>query len=156
MTGPTSFARALLVHAAVYVSAALVLLAKAQPVDWDTPTNLEYEMGWGFYIVVIVIVAGVLGALEGGFLGRGHLVPGWLFTALAAGVGVSGAAFFIDKPFAYGDEVWTASSGDVTMSQGLWFAFWMVQTVVATISLALLGRSGDPHPHASSNGAVAT
>jgi hypothetical protein len=154
MTGPTSLPRALLVHAAVYLIGALALFLKAQPVDWNTPTNLDQEMGWGFYIVIIVIVAAVFGPLEGSFLGRGHRVPGWLFAALAAGVGVRGAAFFIDEPFAYGDEVWTASSGDVVMSQGLWFAFWVVHTVVASLALSLLARrNGAASP---SNGVPAT
>lgn len=143
MMGPTSIQRALFVHAAVYVAAALALLAKAQPVDWNTPTNLGAEMGWGFYVVLILIVSGLLGPLEGGFLGSGYRVPGWLFAALAAGVGMSGSAFFLDQPAGYGDEEWVSGSGDVIMSEGLWFAFWLADTAIALAVLALLRRRID-------------
>jgi hypothetical protein len=42
-----------LVHAVVYVLVAALLLVWALPVDWDTPTNLTYQEGWGSLAFVV-------------------------------------------------------------------------------------------------------
>ena len=80
----TPVSRVLLVHVAVYVAVALGLLVMANPVNWQTPTNLWAQEDVGFLVAVVLIVAGVLGSLEGVFIALSHRLPGWLFAALAA------------------------------------------------------------------------
>lgn len=85
----TPVSRVLLVHAAVYAAVALGLLGMARPVNWQTPTNLWAQEDVGFLVIVVLVVAGVLGSLEGVSLALSHRVPGWLFATLALGVGGS-------------------------------------------------------------------
>lgn len=132
--------RVLLVHVAASVAVALGLLVMASPVNWQTPPNLWAQDDVGFLVVVVLIVASVLGSLEGVLLASSHRVPGWLFASLALGVGGSGASFYVQAPFAYGDETWTASREDVVMSQLVWFGFWGAQTLVACAVLAGASR----------------
>jgi hypothetical protein len=138
--GMTSLSRVLLVHMAFYVAVALGLLVMASPVNWQTPTNLWAQEDVAFLVVVVLVVAGILGSLEGVSLALGHRVPGWLFAALALAVGGSGASFYVQAPFAYGDETWTASREDVVMSQLVWFGFWGAHTLVACAVLASASR----------------
>jgi hypothetical protein len=129
MTGRTTLARLLLVHACAYVAVALLLLVTAQPVNWSTPANLDAQ-DWPFLTFLVLGLALILGAFQGVLLGVGQRLVGWIAAALALGVGAAGASFYVEAPFAHGDEVWTAGREDVVMSQLLWFGFWRAHTAI--------------------------
>jgi len=57
-----------------------------------------------------------------------------------SGGGGAGASFYVQAPFAYGDEAFTASREDVLMSQLVWFGFWSAHTLVACSVLAGVSR----------------
>jgi hypothetical protein len=142
------------VHACAYVAVALGLLAMAQPVSWSTPTNLDAQ-DWPFLTGVVLALALILGALQGVLLGVEQRLVGWIAAALALGVGAAGASFYVEAPFAYGDEVWTAGREDVVMSQLLWFGFLCAHTAVtASVTAAVdshrRGREGRPQDTAQS------
>jgi hypothetical protein len=149
LTGPATISRLLLVHGCVSIAVALLLLAMAQPVSWSTQANLEAQ-DWPFLFVVVVALGLVLGTLQGVLLGVGQRVGGWVAAALAVTVGASGASFYVQAPFAYGDEVWTASREDVVMSQLVWIGYWIAHTVVTAGVVAALrshGRRIGDRPH---------
>ena len=142
-----------LVHAVVYVLVAALLLVWALPVNWDTPTNLQYQEGWGSLAFVVAIVALIFGSVEGVLSARGARVGSLLACLLGAALTFVGIGFYLDGPIANGDEVWTAGREQVVMSQLVWGGYWAAQTLVASAwPLRLRGRSRiRSHSRASSS-----
>ena len=131
-----------LVHAAVYGLVAALLLVWALPVNWDTPTNLKYQEGWGSLVVVVAVVSLTLGSVEGALSARGARVGSLLACLLGAALAVMGTGFYLDGPIANGDQVWTAGREQVVMSQLVWAGYWAAQTLVAAAwLLGVRGRS---------------
>lgn len=139
MATPTPPGRTLLVHGAVYVGGALLLLLKALPVDWDRPLQLWAQGGWGLFSVIILVIAASVGSLQGLFLGLAARVPGWILAALAASIGMLGAVFFIEGPM--GDTASASGPDDVVMSQLVWAAFWTTHTLVVVVTARITQRS---------------
>lgn len=54
-----------LVHLLTLLLVATLLLLRAQPVNWDTPTNLAYQEVWASLVTVIRAFAGLAGSVEG-------------------------------------------------------------------------------------------
>ncbi len=135
--------RTLVVHGAVYLLVAGLLLWRARPVNWDTPTNLAYQEGWGSLTTVTAVVAVVFGSVQGLLWGRGARVGGLLACGLGAAVAFAGAGFYLDGPIANGDDVWTAGREQVVMSQLVWAGYWPAQTLVATLWILNLGKPTD-------------
>lgn len=128
--------RTLLVHAAVYLLVAGLLLWRALPVNWDTPTNLDYQEGWASLTAVVAVV---FGSVQGLLWGRDARAGGLLACLIGAAVAFAGAGFYLDGPIANGDEVWTAGREQVVMSQLVWAGYWLAQTLVATLWILSLG-----------------
>lgn len=131
-----------LVHAAVYVLVATLLLVWAAPVDWDSPTNLEYQEGWGSLAFVVVVVSLAFGSVEGVLDARSARGLSLVVCLLGAAFAFGAMGFYLDGPIANGDQGWTAGREQVVMSQLVWGGYWAAQTLVAVAwSLALRGRS---------------
>lgn len=128
------------VHAAVYVLVALLLLVWALPINWDTPTNLEYQEGWGSLAFVVGAVSLVFGSGEAILWTRGLRVGALTACLLGAAFAFAGTGFYLDGPIANGDEVWTSGREQVAISQLLWGGYWVAQTLVVAAWLLLLGR----------------
>ena len=107
---------------------------------WDFPSQLSSQNGWGFFTVVVLVAALVLGVLEGLPLRFGPHGLGWAVAALALAIGLVGASFFLGDLFSAGGEQSTATRDDVVMSQLTWAAFWLAHTVVVAAVLTLRPR----------------
>ena len=142
-----------LIHAVIYVLVAALLLAWALPVSWDTPTNLQYQEGWGSLAFVVAVVALIFGSAEGVLSARGARVRSLLACLLGAALAFVGMGFYLDGPMANGDQVWSAGREQVVMSQLVWGWYWAAQTLVASAwLLGLRGRSRiRSHSRASSS-----
>jgi hypothetical protein len=141
-----------LVHAVVYVLVAALLLVWALPVDWDTPTNLTYQEGWGSLAFVVAIASLTFGSVEGVLSARGVRVGSLLACLLGGAFAFVGLGFYLDGPIANGDQVWTAGREQVVMSQLVWAWYWAAQTLVAAAwRLGLRGRSRTRSPSRASS-----
>lgn len=130
----------LVVHGVVYVLVAGLLLVRAMPVNWDTPTNLAYQEGWGSLTVVVVAGALVVGSVQGALWARGVRIGGLIACLFGAAMAFAGAGFYLDGPIANGDEIWTAGREQVVMSQLVWASYWLAQTLVTALWLLVVGR----------------
>ena len=130
-----------LVHATVLVLGGVLLLVRALPVNWDTPTNVEHQEGWGSLAVVICVLAVLVGSTEGVLWARGVRVGALLTCLIGAAFAFVGAGFYLDPPLANGDEVWTAGREHVVMSQLVWWWYSAAQTSVVMAWSALPARS---------------
>lgn len=142
-----------LVQVTIYVLVAAVLLLRAMPVNWDTPTNLAYQEGWASLAFVVGVVAFVFGSVQGVLWARGVRVGGVLACLFGAAFAFAAAGFFLDGPIANGGEGWTAGREQVVMSQLAWGGFWATQTLVA--AAWLLVPVGSQVSRSDAEGAVA-
>lgn len=129
-----------LIHVLALLLVATLLLLRAQPVNWDTPTNLAYQEGWASLVTVIVTFAVLGGSVEGVLWARGARVGAVVACLVSAAFAFAGAGFYLDGPIANGGQVATAGREQVVMSQLVWAAFWVVQTLLMAVWLRLLGR----------------
>lgn len=137
----------LVVHALVYLLMAGLLLLRAKPVNWDTPTNLGYQEGWDSLAVVVIVVALIFGSAQGALWVRGARIGCLVACLFGAAIAFAGAGFHLDGPIANGDEVWTAGREQVVMSQLVWASYWLAETAVATTWMTAVGRWRRVHRH---------
>jgi hypothetical protein len=140
MEARTTIRSVWLVHATVFALVGVLLLVRALPIDWDTPANLEYQEVWGSLAVAICVLALLIGSTEGVLWARGVRVGALLTCLIGAAFAFTGAGFYLDPPFAYGGEVWTAGREQVVMSQLVWWGYSAAQTSVVMAWWALLAR----------------
>ena len=140
MEARTTIRSVWLVHATVFVLVGLLLLVRALPVDWDTPTNLEYQEGWGSLAVVVCVLAVLVGSTEDVLWARGVRVGALLTCLIGAALAFAGAGFYLDPPFTNGGEVGRAGREHVVMSQLVWWWYSAAQTSVVMAWSALLAR----------------
>jgi hypothetical protein len=137
MEARTTIRSVWLVHATASALVGVLLLVRALPIDWDTPTNLEYQEGWGSLAVAICVLAVLVGSTEGVLWARGVRVGALLTCLIGAAFAFAGAGFYLDRPFANGGDVWTAGREHVVMSQLVWWWYSAAQTSVVLAWLAL-------------------